>query len=453
MKMSLRPLKLFLAALSFVFIAGTLHAQEPALPPGTTSADSDTSSSNQANILAQAEDDLARSNMKDAIPLLNSALAQEPNNARALYDRGYAEESTQQTDAAITDFQKAVVADPKQFESHAALASLYSSQGKFDEARKQLEAASTLTQANAHPTQTQAATLRLLARVDNQLHDPSAAAAALLAALKLTPEQPEDTLLAAQLADEQCDASSAAAEYRKALDTLPKNDPAYVDALSALAQALTTQEKFSEAEPLLRQALAQQPKNPALIAQLATVLASEGKKSEAITELEALHQAQPDQHAVTRMLADLYTQANEAAKADPLYTQLLAQGQPDASLLTARGENLIRLRRYAEAATVLQQAVMLQSDLPDTWSDLAFAASQTGQYPLVLHALDQRANFMPDTPATLFLRATVLDHLHQTKLTIAAYKKFIQTAQDKSVQNQFSDQVWQAQQRIQALEK
>jgi len=449
----MRHQKLFFAALFFVFVVGMLHAQEPALPPGTTSADSDATVSSQANVLAQAEDDLARSNLKDAIPLLNSALAQEPNNARALYDRGYAEENTQQTDAAITDFQKAIVADPKQFESHAALASLYSSQGKFDEARKQLEAASTLTPANTHPTQTQAATLRLLARVDNQLHDPSAAAAALLAALKLTPEQPEDTLLAAQLANEQGDVPSAEAEYRKALDTLPKNDPAFVDALSALAQAFTTQKKFSEAESLLRQALTQQPQNPALIAQLATVLADNGKNSDAITELEALHQAQPNQTAVTRMLADLYTQANEAAKADPLYKQLLAQGQPDASLLTARGENLIHLRRYAEAVTVLQQAVLFQSDLPDTWIDLAFAASQTAQYPLVLHALDQRTNYTPDTPATIFLRATTLDHLHQTKLATATYRKFILAAQDKSAQDQFSDQVWQAQQRIQALEK
>ncbi len=453
MKMNLRTLKLFLAALFFVFVAGTLHAQETALPPGTTSADDDATPSSQANVLAQAEDDLARRNLKDAIPLLNSALALEPNNARALYDRGYAEENTQQTVAAIVDFQKAIVVDPKQYESHAALARLYADQNNFDEARKQLEAASTLTPANAHPTQTQAATLRLLARVDNQLHDPSAAAAALLAALKLTPEKPEDTLLAAQLADEQGDASSAEAEYRKALATIPQNDSAYVDALSALAHALTEQEKFSDAEPLLRQALTQQPQNFALTAQLATVLAGEGKNTEAIAELEALHQAKPDQPAVTRMLADLYTQANEAAKADPLYRQLLLQGQPDASLLTARGENLIRLRRYAEAVTVLQQALALQLDLPDTWSDLAFAASQTGQYPLVLHALDQRANYKPDTPATLFLRATALDHLHQTKLATAAYKKFIQAAQDKSVQDKFSDQVWQAQQRIQALEK
>ncbi len=88
----MRHKKLFLAVLFFVTIAGTLHAQEPALPPGTTSADSsDATASSQANVLAQAEDDLARSDMNAAIPLLNSALAQEPNNARALYDRGYAE--------------------------------------------------------------------------------------------------------------------------------------------------------------------------------------------------------------------------------------------------------------------------------------------------------------------------------------------------------------------------
>ena len=51
----------------------------------------------------------------------------------------------------------------------------------------------------------------------------------------------------------------------------------------------------------------------------------EGKQAEAVSSLETLHKpgTRADLH-VTAMLADLYTQAGDAAKADPLYVQLLA---------------------------------------------------------------------------------------------------------------------------------
>ena len=438
---------LFAAVLLFS-LTGVLTAQQSPLPAGTSSADAPQTAANKPDLTAQAEDAIVRGDMQQALTLLNNSLALQPNNARALYDRGYVEENLQHADAAIADFQKATVADPKQYEAYAALGRLDADQGKMDDARKQLDAAVTLTPADSHPAQTKADDFRLLAQVEEQLHDPAASANALVAALKLSPEQPEDTLLAARLAEEQNDPEDAETEYRKALAAVSTNDPKFVDATTGLARLLIHAGKFSDAEPLLRKALAQQPQNPALMAQLATVLAGEGKTADAISELETLHQANPNQPELTNMLADLYTSTGQPAKADPLYVQLLAQGPPDANLLTARGENLIRQQRYAEAVTVLQKALALQPDLPDTWSDLAFAASENHQYDLVLQALDHRANYKPEVPATLFLRATALDHLHQTKKAIVYYQQFLHAAQDK-----FPDETWQAQHRLAALTK
>jgi tetratricopeptide (TPR) repeat protein len=446
-----------LATVVFAGLTGIVLAQGPALPAGTTSVDntakaSPATANGKTDLTAQAEDAIMRGEMQKALTLLDSSLAITPNNARALYDRGYVEQSLQHTDAAIADFQKAIVVDPKQYEAYAALGRLFASQGKLASARTQLEAATTLTPADLHPAQTKADDFRLLARVDEHLHDPAAATNALIAALKLTPEQPEDTLLAAQLAEQQGDRTGAEAEYRKALTTIPANGPESVEAVSGLTRILVHERKFDEAETLLRQALEQQPQDPTLLAQQATVLAGEGKTAGAIADLETLHQTNPSQSAITRMLADLYTQEGEAAKADPLYMQLLAQGRPDADLLTARGENLIRQQRYAEAVATLQKAVALQADLPDTWSDLAFAASEDKQYALVLQALGHRANYKPEVPATLFLRATALDHLHQTQQAILYYRQFIQAVQDK-FPDKFPTEVWQAQQRLAVLTK
>lgn len=437
-------------AVCFAVVAGTLAGQQPSLPTGTTSADSASASAN-ATLLSQAEDAIVRGDMQKALPLLNNVVAIEPNNAHALYDRGYVEQSLQQTDAAIADFQKAVAADPRQYAASAALGRLYAAQGKLADARKQLEAASALTPVDVNPNQSKARDLRLLARVDDDLHDPAAATNALIAALQISPEQPEDTLLTATLAEQQNDEADAETAYRKVLTEVPPADPKYSEAVNGLTRILIHTEKFSEAETLLRQALDQQPKNAALTAQLVTVLAAEGKTPEAISELESLHQANPNQAAVTSMLADLYTRAGEPAKADSLYVQLLAQGKPGPDLLTERGENLIQQQRCAEAVTVLQQAVQLRQDLPDTWSDLAFAASESHQYALVLRALDQRANYKPEGPATLFLRATAYDHLHQTKQAIVYYLQFLDST--KTEQQKFSDEIWQTQHRLVALKK
>ncbi len=260
-------------------------------------------------------------------------------------------------------------------------------------------------------------------------------------------------LLTAQLTAEEGDALGAAMEYRKALAAAPAQSSVADAAQTGLVQALMAQSKFSEAEPLLRQALAQNPDDAGLQAQLATVLASEGKKDEALAELTALHEKHPEEAAVTRMLAELETQAGAAKDADPLYVQLLAKGKPDASLLTARGENLMQQQRFVEAVAVLKKAVALEPERPaslaDTWSDLAFAAAQTRQYALVLQALDERAKAKPEaaaTPGAMFLRATALDHLDRTSEAIAEYKKFLAAAPGK-----FPAETAEARQRLAVL--
>ena len=73
---------------------------------------------------------------------------------------------------------------------------------------------------------------------------------------------------------------------------------------------------------------------------------------------------------------------------------------------------------------------------------------EDGQYPLVLTALDHRSQTSSEGPATLFLRATSLDHLHHTKQAIQYYQKFLAAAHD-----QYPDEERQTRQRLMALEK
>jgi predicted Zn-dependent protease len=265
----------------------------------------------------------------------------------------------------------------------------------------------------------------------------------LLEALKLSPETPADTLLAAQLADQTGQPEKAEGAYRRVL----AEDPKSAEAQAGLAHLLMSKEKYAEAEKLLREALAQNPDDPALTAQLATALAAQDD-AEALPLVEKLHASHPQDAAVTRMLADLRAQAGDAAGSDKLYVQLLAADPENADLLAGHGRDLIRLLKYAEALGVYDKATRLAPNDGDAWSGLAFAASKAGQPSVTLHALTERSKLLPEVPSTYFLWATAYDTLHDRQNAAVYYHHFLDAAAGK-----FPDQEWQARQRLQVLEK
>jgi predicted Zn-dependent protease len=198
---------------------------------------------------------------------------------------------------------------------------------------------------------------------------------------------------------------------------------------------------------VLRAALAKAPADPTLNAQLATALAAQDK-AEALPLLQSLHEAHPQDAAITRMLADVEAQAGDAAASDKLYTALLLTEPDEADLLVAHGQNLIRLLKYAQALAVFDKATRIDPANGDSWSGMAFAASKTGQPAVALHALTMRSKFLPEVPSTYFLWATSYDTLHDKVQAIAYYKQFLESSNGK-----FPDQEWQAKQRILLLGK
>lgn len=428
-----------------VLIAGVsagfpLHAaaQSAPLPPGTQMNDAPVTS---ATPLEQAESLIQAKDYAKAAAALDLWLSAHPDDARALFDRAYTEDTQGHTDAAEAWYRKAIAANPKQFESRLALGLILA--GKNDPgAREQLEAAAQLDPNPPNPA-AKAEADRALARL-LRTSDPDAAKSALLAALKISPETPDDAVLTAEIAEAAGDNDTAEQAWRRALQQQPDSS----EAMAGLAHLLIEQKKYSDAEPLVSSALKRDPDDPALNAQMATLLAGEGKQAEAVSMLEKLHQLQPANTAVAGMLADAYMQAGTLDKADVLYQQLLQSSPHDPELLDARGQILVRQERYADAVTVFRQVTAAKPDDIDAWSGLAFAASKTNQYDLELQALSTRSKYAPDTPVTLFLFATAYDNLHHTESAADYYHRFLAAAQGK-----FPDQEWQAKHRLIALKK
>lgn len=421
---------------SLISVAG---AQVSSLPPGTTVDDS--SQARAESPLAGIEPVMADKNYAKAGAMLDAYLAGHADDARALFDRGYCYDAEGKVEQAKGFYRRAAAADPKQFEAHLALGLILAKEGDAG-AREQLQAAATLNPNPPNP-QAKGQALRALARLLRD-SDPGTAKRALIDALTITPETPDDTLLAAEIAEAAGDNDLAEQAYRRALQAAPDSSAA----VAGLAHLLLKEKKYTDAEPLLKAALTRDPDDPALNAQYAALLAEEGRSGEAIAPLEKLHKLQPKDRSIAEMLADGYAQAGDTEKADAVYAELLSETPNDPELEFARGQILIREKKYAEALVLLQSAAKLRQNDPDAWAGVAFAASKTGQFQLELDALAMRSKFAAETPATYFLWATANDNLHRSKQALEYYRVFLKSASGK-----FPDEEWQARQRIAVLTK
>ena len=463
-------LRLAVACISTVLLTPALPAQDFSHP--------DTQPAPQAALIQKANDALSTGDFPAALKILTSLNTQTPHNPQVLYDLGLTLEALDSTPSnpAVTNnqqpatnnppdltpescYRQSIAADPAFPPPHVALGLLLARTNRPVEARTQLLAATQLPDAEAA---LKARAFRALARLDlnppgqPSTPNPPAASDDLLAALKLTPEQPEDILLAAEIAEADADLPSAEKAYRRYLAT-PENsaDP---QAIAALAHILLAEHHPADAEALLAPALAHSPGNPSFTAQLAEAYLASGDQSkiaQATPLVEALHAKIPTNPNVTRLLARIYVETGHPDQADPLYAAVIeAQADhPDPTLLDDRAEILIRLHRPAEAEKILKQAVAspaafpTPADFANAATHLAFAAAEIDDPKITLQALALRATVQPPSPSSLFLEATANDNLRQIGKAVELYKKFLAAANGS-----LPDQESQARQRIAELE-
>ncbi|MGC2637752.1 MAG: tetratricopeptide repeat protein [Acidobacteriaceae bacterium] len=419
----------------------SLGLAQQSLPPGTSSPDQPPPQA-ASDPLAQAESAIEQQQYSVADARLDVWLSAHPNDARALFDRGYTAQAQNHIEDAESWFHKAIAADPQQFESRLALGLILASKEDDAGAREQLEAAAALEPNPPNPG-ARAQADRALARLVRKT-DPTGARDALVAALRLTPETEADTLLTAEIAENAGDNDIAEQGYRRVL----QQDSDSSEATAGLVHLYIAEKRYADAQPLVETALRRDPDDPALNAQLAAILNSQGKQADALALLEKLHQLEPGSRSVSSMLADAEMQAGNLDEAGTLYQQLLSGAPGDPALLDADGQVLIRRQRYADAVAAFRKAAAAKPDDVDAWSGIAFADSELHQYRDELAALSTRSKLAPENPSTLFLWATAYDNLHQTKAAADYYHRFLAAAPGK-----FPDQEWQAKHRLVALEK
>ena len=400
----------------------------------------------QSPALQAANDALAAQRWDQAVQLLQPLAAANPHDAHILYDLGSAQDALDQSSPAESSYRAAIAADNQYLEPRAALGLLLARQGRMDDARTALIAAAAL---KTEDKPLRARVLRALARIDEKTR-PAVARDELLAALQISPETPDDTLMAAELAESANGGGAAAEEAFRRLLAAQPNDPA---AAASLAHLLVQQKRNDEAQALLESTLKAHPGDPALSVQLASLLTSEGKNAQALPLVESAHAADPANPDLAHMLALLYLDRKQFDRAEPLLAAQVAAHPHDGALADADAHALIELKRFQDAEAVLRPVVTDPKFFSgkDAWGeaafDLAFAASENGQPDQVLRIVAERATVLPPTPSILFLTAISLDKLHRRKEAIEAYRQFL-AASDGA----FPNEEFEARHRLVALQ-
>ncbi|MGC2327693.1 MAG: tetratricopeptide repeat protein [Candidatus Sulfotelmatobacter sp.] len=389
--------------------------------------------------LTQAEDAIQKRDYASAEPLLRKVVDQDPSNYVAWFDLGFLENAVGKVDESIAAYRKSVEAKPDVFESNLNLG-LQLAKTAQPGAEKFLRDATEL-KPTSHVAEGQARAWVSLARVLEKTQ-PEEAIAAYRQASSLRPNDPEPHLAAGLLLENENKFSDAETEYKQALALDPKSD-----ALTGLANIYMRGHRFVEAEEYLRKLVAAQPGNAAAHVQLGRVLAAESKNDDAVAELEAGVKLAPADASVQRDLADVYLAAGKNAQAEAAYRTLLAADANDAELHRSFGQALLREKKFSDAQQEFLATVKLKPEFGEAYGDLAFAASENKNYPLVIKALEVRAKLLPEIATTYFLRASAYDHLRDYKQAAANYHLFLNTANGK-----YADQEWQAKHRLIAIE-
>ncbi len=390
----------------------------------------------QAPAMKAADDALAANDWAKAVTLLKPLAEANPKNAEVLYDLGSAEDALDQEGPAEESYRAAILDEGGYLEPRLGLGLLLARQGKMTDARSQLNAAASIQNGDKL---LRARALRAMARIDEKTR-PSDARDELLAALAISPETPEDTLMTAELAESAGGGEPAAeAAYKKLLMKEPGNP----DATASLAHLMMKQKRYDEAEKLLTTGLSAHTGDVGMSIQLAEVYVVEDKTTLALPLVESLHAGNPKEAGVSRLLAELYVDGKDFDKAEPLLAGLVAQNPQDGALVDLEAEALLHQHKTVAAERMLMRVVAQPAWFSSTedWglaaSDLAFAASENNEPGVVLQVLQNRAKVLPPTPPILFLSAISEDKLHHVKNAIGAYQSFLAASNGASPNEEF----------------
>lgn len=367
-----------------------------------------------------------------AIAAFEKAAAANPRDYFAKFNLALALSLAGRSKDAIAGYRQVLEQKPGLYEAELNLGIVLFEDKKFNDALPLLESSVQTKPTEFRPRY-------FLGQTYFELNRIADAEAALAEAVKADPKSGQAALLLARVLVRQDKIALAADQYRRAAEVEPelKNAPLELaDVYEATKQkdkAIAIYEKFTD--------------RPNVQERLGLLYVETGRPAEAIPLLEKAVAASPT--AANRLaLGQAYQKTKQLDKAAKEVAAAADSEPRNAELRLLAGRLLRDQRNFPAAANQFFAAAQLQPDSVEAWSELAGALILTEDYARALSALDKVKILGAEKSAHHWFRAISLDKLQAAKPALESYRKFLETADGSSPNEEFK-----ARQRIRILEK
>ena len=388
-----------------------------------------------ADSLREAAQALESDDFARAIPHLEAALEDAPDNLNARFNLAYARQATGDSVGAIRQYQAIAEQEPGLIPARQNLANLLMQADRFAEAAHHYEAV-----AEAQPENLEA--LQLAASAYGRAGQPESAAAAFQRVLEIDGSSLDATLGLASSLEQLGKLHEAVPHYLRAAQL----DPSAEDRVLGIAKRLEESGSEQDALELYRRYARNRPDNAAVQEEIGILLLEAGNlraSSEALERAVQL-EPQPQRHAA---LAEAYRQAGDAEAAREQLGLAAKSAPGDAPARLRYANSLLQLQEYQLAAQEYVASLEADRSMSDAWNGLAFAMYQLGNFPAALRALTESAKLDQPQAASVYLRALCQDNLQLYEEAQESYRAFL------ALEPEMQEETWKAAQRLKTIAK
>jgi tetratricopeptide (TPR) repeat protein len=387
------------------------------------------------NDLEQAVKALEAEDYAQAAPLLEKALADDPENVEVRFNLAFAYSQLQQDDKAIEHYAKVVEQKPDLPQARMNLGMLLLRQNRPAEAVPHLE---TLAAARADDFRVQF----YLAHALESSGRPEQAIAPYQKAAQADPNSAEAALGLGRSLARAGRFEEAETNYRRA----EQLDPELAGQTLEFAETLEQGGRKEQALALYMNYLASHADAIAVRERAGLLLLDQKRYHEAIPLLDA-SVAQDATAANQAALAEAYSLNDQPGKALPVWRAAVGADPESAPLRLRYANALLAAQQFDDAARNYHVALEKDPSLTDGWSGLAFSLYKLENYPGVLAALSELRRRGQEKPAAIFLAAITQDKLQMYTEAKGNYERFLATGAG------LEDEEFQSRQRIKVIER
>ncbi len=386
----------------------------------------------QTNPQAEGLQALDHHDYRRAEEIFTKAAAADPKDYSALFNLALAETALNEDEKAAEHYKQTLALKPGLFEAELNLGMLYLRDRRAGDAEPLLREAVQQKPSQARP-------LRYLADSLLVKGDFSGAAETYQRALAVDPNLAAAHLGLGQSLEREGKLDDASPHYGRAVEL----DPKLKSYLLELAAAFSKANRPNDAIPLLKEF----PNDPGAREELGRLDLAMNKAGDAVAEFQVAAELSPTS-ANKLALATAYLKNNQPDLAEPILEQALASNPDDYDVRMAVGRIHRDKHDYVRAAGEFESAAKLKPDSVEAWNEAATSYVLAELYPQGLSALNQVHSLNAEKAGNFYLRAIVLDKLHQVKPALASYQRFLALSQ-----GQHPDQEFIARQRSRILER